>query len=123
MTPLPLPADDCPLPPTTEDVLIRRQLERSLGRHFFEACSGSLQSLLMECGWTIRLAEALTLVLHCPDAITNWRVLNRLSGLAEPLAQFSPLAKIRVYPPGTGHPFEMRVNERGEFRDGPKPIY
>lgn len=119
MTPIPLPPEDRPPEmPTDLDVGLRRQLELSTSQHFFEACDGPTQSLLMECGWTISVAEVLMLVIHCPDAIKNWRVLGHIAAIAEPLAQFSPRAKIRVYPPlGTGAPFDMRVDERSEYRD------
>ncbi|MDB9527245.1 hypothetical protein PN498_14695 [Oscillatoria sp. CS-180] len=113
-----LPPDDQPPASTTDlDATLRRRLELSMRKHFFEACDGSMQSLLMECSWTINIAEVLMLVIHCPDATTNWRVLNGMAQIAEFLAQTSPLAKIRVYPPmGMGGPFDMRVNERSEYR-------
>lgn len=119
MTPIFLPPEDRPPEATTDvDAELRRQLELRTTKHFFESCDGSTQSLLMECGWTISVEEVLILVIHCPDAITNWRVLNRIAEIADPLAQFSPLAKIRVFPPmGTGGPFDMRVDERSEYRD------
>ena len=99
--------------------MLLRQLELSTSQHFFEACEGSIQSLLMECGWTISITDVPTLVIYCPDALGNWRVLSRLAAMAHSLAQFSPQAKIRVYPPaGTGSPFEMRVDERSAYRDG-----
>lgn len=114
-----LPPEDQPPALTSDlDLVLRRQLELSTSKHFFEACNGATQSLLMECGWTISVSEVLMLVIHCPSTTTNWRVLNRIAEIGEILAQFSPLAKIRVYPPqGTGGPFDMRVNERSEYRD------
>lgn len=113
------PEDLPPESPTELDVSLQRQLELSTSKLFFEACDGSTQALLMTCGWTITVAEVLMLVIHCPDAMTNWRVLHRIAAIAEYLAKFSSQAKIRVYPPmGTGGPFDMRVNERSEYRDG-----
>jgi hypothetical protein len=121
MTPLPLslPPDDRPPDDLTEqDAALRRQLELSTNKHFFETCSGSIQSLLMECSWTISVAEVPILVIYCPDSLRNWRVLSQMTTIATALAQFSPQAKIRVYPPmGTGAPFDLRVDERLEFRD------
>ncbi|MGF1458092.1 MAG: hypothetical protein ACFBSG_03610 [Leptolyngbyaceae cyanobacterium] len=120
-----LPSDD--LPPDDQpsqlagdfDALLRRQLELSTCKHFFEACDGAVQSLLMECTWDIQVGTVLVLIIRCPNALTNWRVLNRLAAIAKVLAQFSPLAKIRVYPPrDKGSPFAMRVDERSEYRDG-----
>ncbi|MGP1385334.1 MAG: hypothetical protein ACTS2F_17350 [Thainema sp.] len=119
MLPNDLTPEDLPPDITTDvDAMLRRQLELSTSKLFFEACDGSTQSLLMECQWTIHMAEVLMLIIHCPDPIRNWRILNRMAALAEPLAQFSTHAKIRVYPPlGMSAPFDMRVNERSEYRD------
>lgn len=124
MTPIPLPPDDQPPElPTVLDIRLRRQLELSTSTLFFNACDGSTQSLLMACAWRMEIADVLMLVIYCPDAMTNWRVLNRIAAIAEVLFQFSSLAKIRVHPPqGTGSPFDMRVDERSEFRDGQRPV-
>ncbi|MEL6399185.1 MAG: hypothetical protein AAFO87_16400 [Cyanobacteria bacterium J06607_6] len=112
------PEDQPPVAITDVDAALRRQLELSTRKHFFEACDGPTQSLLMECQWVISLSEVLMLVIHCPDATVNWRVLNRIATIAATVAQFSPLAKIRVCPPmGQGGPFDMRVDERSEYRD------
>lgn len=116
-----LPPED--LPPQTltkADAALRRQLELSTRQHFFRACDPPAQSLLMESGWTICIVEVLTLVIHCPDMTCNWRVLNHIAAIADSLAQFSPRAKIRVYPPsGLEAPFDMRVDERSVYRDQP----
>lgn len=119
MAPHALPPEDRPPENLTDlDAGLRRQLELSTSKHFFEACDGPTQSLLMECRWTINAADVLMLIIQCPDQLRNWRVLHHLPQIASPLAQFSPLAKIRVYPPhGTGGPFDMRVDERSEYRD------
>ncbi|MGP1371789.1 MAG: hypothetical protein ACTS3T_03105 [Almyronema sp.] len=118
MTPTSLPPEDLPpLATTALDALLRQQLEQSTRQHFFENCDGPTQSLLMECRWTVWVAETLILVIHCPDQLRNWRVLNHLATLAECLAQFSPQAKIRVYPPaGLGTPFDFCVDERSVYR-------
>jgi len=114
-----LPPEDLPPESTTDlDAVLRRQLELSTSKHFFEACDGVTQSLLMDCSWTINLAEVLMLVIHCPNTTSNWRILNRITFLAELLAQFSSTAKIRVYPPvDMGGPFDMRVSERSEYHE------
>ncbi|MEM1278541.1 MAG: hypothetical protein AAGG53_00685 [Cyanobacteria bacterium P01_H01_bin.152] len=116
-----LPPEDHPADfPGDRDVGLRRQLELSTQAYFFEACNGSIQALLMECRrWNISVTKGLLLIIHCPDAMTNWRGLNRLAAIAEILVQFSALAKIRVFPsPSQGNPFDMRINERSEYRDG-----
>ena len=119
MIPMSLPPDDLPPSTTTDlDAGLRRQLELSTSKHFWETCDDPAQSLLMECNWTINAADTLMLVIHCPDQYSNWRVLSHITAIAHPLAQFSPHAKIRVYPPfGMGGPFDMRVDERSEYRD------
>ncbi|MDY6937805.1 MAG: hypothetical protein SWY16_09065 [Cyanobacteriota bacterium] len=114
-----LPPEDRP-PETTSklDIRLRQQLERATSKHFFEACNGPAQGLLVECAWTIAIVEVLTLAIHCPDRDKNWRVLNNMTSLAKYLAKFSTQAKIQVHPPsGEGEPFEMRVDERLEYRD------
>ena len=109
-----LPPEDLPPETTTDlDAALNKQLERSLCQYFFEACDGSTQSLLMLCRWDITIAEVATLNIYCSDQEKNWRVLNRMTTLAEYLSQFSPYAKIRVHPPSEmGAPFDMRVDER-----------
>jgi hypothetical protein len=120
MTPISLPPEDLPPDAITDaDANLRRQLELTTRKHFFEACEGSIQSLLMEGRWIINMAEVPMLVIYCPNALHNWRVLSTLVAIARVLAQFSPQAKIRVYPPnGSGSPFEMRIDERSVYRDG-----
>jgi hypothetical protein len=119
MTPITLPPED--LPPNTltdTDLLLRRQLEISTSKLFFEACEGPIQSLLMECGWSITMTMVPMLVIYCPDILHNWRVLSHMGAIAHSLAGFSPQAKIRVFPPtGTGDPFDLRVDERSQIRD------
>ncbi|EKV00047.1 hypothetical protein Lepto7375DRAFT_2137 [Leptolyngbya sp. PCC 7375] len=104
------------LPPeliTDLDAELKRQLEGAICRHFFEACDGSTQSLLMLCRWTITIAEVVILHIYCSDQEKNWRVLDRMTRLAEYLSQLSPRAKIRVHPPSQMEaPFDMRVDER-----------
>lgn len=114
-----LPFADRPPETTTDlDRGLQRQLEMSISRHFFEVCAGPSQSLLMECGWTIQVAETLILVIHCSDQEKNWRVLNHMAAFAERLSQLSPRAKIRVYPPSDkGKPFDMRVDERSTYQE------
>ncbi len=120
MTPLSLPPEDLPPNAITEaDDALRRQLELSTSKYFFEACEGSMQSLLMECSWTITMTDGPMLVIYCPDGLHNWRVLSAMTAIASTLAKFSPQAKIRVYPPeGNGAPFDMRVDERSVYREG-----
>ena len=101
------------------DQSLQRQLEESVSKHFYEACDGVTQGLLLRCEWHITTsANALTLVILCPDMMTNWRVLNNVVPLGKSLEQFISSAKIQVCPPvGMGTPFEIRVDEISVYRD------
>ena len=114
MNPTFLSPDDLPPTSTSElDEKLRRQLEASIAKRFYEACDGVTQALLCQCKWHITTqAAALTLVLICPDMAVNWRVLHNIAALANQLARFTMRARIRVCPPAeTGVPFELRVDE------------
>lgn len=115
-----LPPDD--LPPTEalqSDRTLHHQLEEAVNKHFYETCDGVTQALLVNCQWSITItAAALTLVIHCPDIATNWRVLNNVVSIGSVLEVFSPTAHIRVYPPpDSGIPLEVRVDEISVYRD------
>ena len=114
-----LPEDD--LPPSEiklTDRILQRQLEKSIGNYFYQACDRPTQALLSKCQWyVITNANLITLVIECPDPSLNWRVLKNLVKLGSALASW-PRAKIRVCPPpATGTPFEMRVDEISVYRD------
>jgi hypothetical protein len=113
MPELNLSPDD--LPPTQitpADETLRRQLEAAIARRLYEACDGVTQSILMSCEWYVTTnALALTLVVICPDASTNQRVLSNLVPLGNQLARFSSSAKLRICSSTTGGPFELRVDE------------
>lgn len=115
-----LPVDD--LPPNElgqADTDLQRQLEESVTKHFYEACDGVTQGLLLRCEWRIAsIVDALTLEILCPDMMTNWRVLNNVVALGNALKQFVPSAKVRICPPeDMGMPFEVRVDEVSVHRD------
>ncbi len=115
-----LPPDD--LPPAEalqSDRALHQQLEEAVNKHFYEACDGVTQALLLNCQWSITItAKALTLIIHCPDITTNWRVLNNIVAIGSVLEVFSPSARIRVCPPPeSGIPLEARVDEISVYRD------
>ncbi|HEY9623713.1 MAG TPA: hypothetical protein V6C78_25370 [Crinalium sp.] len=114
-----LPEDDQPPSEAYVDRRLRWQLDESISRRFYEACDDELRSLLGRCEWyTTTHPGVLTLVIDCPDASTNWDVLHSVVPLGQTLEQFSLSAKIRVCPPpGTGTPFEIRVDEISTYRD------
>lgn len=124
-----LPVDD--LPPeelTSSDWVLSQKLEASLNQFFYAACQNvegaderrSLTSLLSQCQWYITTKPQLTtLVIHCPDASVNWRVLEKIVPIAILLERFAirlmprfATGKICVYPPSDAAvPLEVRVDE------------
>ncbi|AFY47077.1 hypothetical protein Nos7524_1187 [Nostoc sp. PCC 7524] len=108
-----------PMQPSSADIMLRQQLEYSISRYFYEACDRTLQNLLSNCRWYVTTqANAMTLVIECPDQFTNWRVLQKLVPMGTLLSQIVSSAKIRVCPPESeGVPFEMRVDELSVYRD------
>ncbi|MBG1269936.1 MULTISPECIES: hypothetical protein [unclassified Nostoc] len=111
--------DSRPIQPTSADIILRQQLEYSISRYFYEACDRTIQNLLSNCRWYVTThANALTLVIECPDQVTNWRVLQTIVPMGTLLYGILSSAKIRVCPPESqGVPFEMRVDELSVYRD------
>lgn len=111
--------DHHPMQPSSADIILRQQLEYSISRYFYEACDRTLKNLLSNCRWYVTTqANAMTLVIECPDQVTNWRVLQKLVPMGKLLNQIVSSAKIRVCPPESeGVPFEMRVDELSVYRD------
>ncbi|MGB3515122.1 MAG: hypothetical protein WBA43_01605 [Elainellaceae cyanobacterium] len=95
--PLLHPDDSSPQDPSSLDQLLHRQLRQSVSRYFYESCDGVMQALLLSCQWQITTtADALTLVIHCPNPATHHRVLNYLPSLARYLARFGNTARIHI---------------------------
>ncbi|MEH2014800.1 hypothetical protein [Nostoc sp.] len=111
--------DSHPMQPTSADIILRQQLEDSISRYFYEACDRTIQNLLSNCRWYVTThANALTLVIECPDQVTNWRILQQIVPMGTLLYGVVSSAKIRVCPPEIqGVPFEMRVDELSVYRD------
>lgn len=111
--------DLTPIQLTSADIILRQQLESSISKFFYSACDRSIQGLLSRCRWYFtNHAQAITLVIECPDEVTNWRILQKLVAMGTWLEQFVSSAKIRVCPPESqGAPFEMRVDELSVYRD------
>ncbi|MFQ4141508.1 hypothetical protein [Chlorogloeopsis sp. ULAP02] len=112
--------DSHPTQLTSADIILRQQLENSISTYFYDACDRTIQNLLSICRWyVITCANAMTLVIECPDQITNWRVLQKIVPMATVLGEIISSAKIRVCPPtNLGMPFEMRVDELSVYREG-----
>ncbi|RUR73912.1 hypothetical protein ACF3DV_25190 [Chlorogloeopsis fritschii PCC 9212] len=112
--------DSHPAQLTSADIILRQQLENSISTYFYDACDRTIQNLLSICRWyVITCANAMTLVIECPDQITNWRVLQKIVPMATVLGEIINSAKIRVCPPANlGIPFEMRVDELSVYREG-----
>jgi hypothetical protein len=104
---------------TSADIILRQQLEYSICKYFYEGCDRNIQDLLSNCRWYVTTnASAMTLVIECPDQVTNWRILQKLVSMAALLHKIVSSAKIRVCPPKSqGMPFEMRVDELSVYRD------
>ena len=114
------PEDDShPMQLTSADIILRQQLEYSISRYFYEACDRTIQNLLSSCRWYVTTqAGVMVVVIECPDAVTNWRVLQKIVPMATILNPIVSSAKIRVCPPESqGIPFEMRVDELSVYRD------
>ena len=64
-----LPEDLPPAEATNTDKILRRQLEESTTKHFYEACDRTTQVFLPRCEWYITIqASTLTLEIACPDS-------------------------------------------------------
>ncbi|GAX37643.1 hypothetical protein [Nodularia sp. NIES-3585] len=111
--------DSRPKQPTSADIILRQQLEYSISRYFYDGCDRIIQNLLSNCRWYVTTrANAMTLVIECPDQVTNWRVLRQIVPMGTLLNSIISSAKIRVCPPDSqGVPFEMRVDELSVYRD------
>lgn len=120
MTPF-LPWDD--LPPEQlgiDDRDLRRQLDLSLTQRFRQLCNSELQTLLNACAWAITTTtNVVTLVIVCPNRVTNWAILSQVVNLGNELAEFSTDARIRIYStPEMLDQFEIRVDELSIYQDG-----
>lgn len=111
--------DSHPFQLTSADIILRQQLEYSLSKYFYEGCDRTIQNLLSNCRWYVTThANAMTLVIECPDQVTNWRILQQIVPMATLINKMVSSAKIRVCPPESqGIPFEMRVDELSVYRD------
>lgn len=111
--------DSHPAQLTSADIILRQQLEYSISKYFYSSCDRNIQDLLSNCRWYVTtIAGVLTLVVECPDQITNWQILRKMVPMAKLLKKVVTSAKIRVCPPdGQGMPFEMRVDELGVYRE------
>lgn len=98
-----VPADLDDLPPeepTAADQQLWRSLERSLGKLFFEGCSGVLQGLLTSCVWHFQnQGFQVTLAIHCPDSILGSRVINHLPEISRVLERLTPSAQVQIHTP------------------------
>ena len=102
-----------PFQPSSADIVLRQQLEKSLSKIFYDNCDRKIRDLLCVCRWYVTThTSAMTLVIECPDRVTNWRILQKMVSMASLLNNIASSAKIRVCPPDSqGMPFEMRVDE------------
>ncbi|MBV6626230.1 MAG: hypothetical protein KI793_25410 [Rivularia sp. (in: Bacteria)] len=108
-----------PFQPSVADIILRQQLEKSLSKFFYENCDRKIKDLLSACRWYVTThTSAMTLVIECPDQVTNWRILQKMVPMASLLNNVASNAKIRVCPPSSeGMPFEMRVDELSVYQE------
>lgn len=74
---------------------------------------------MSNCRWYATThASILTLVIECPDQVTNWKILQQIVPMANVLSGIVSSAKIRICPPDHQTvPFEMWVDELPIYRD------
>ncbi|MEO0970994.1 MAG: hypothetical protein AAFX80_22435 [Cyanobacteria bacterium J06639_18] len=110
--------DECPSQLSSADIVLRQQLESSLGKFFFEKCDDTVKDLLSSCRWYMKNnANAMTLVIECPNHNTNWLILEKVAPMASLLKNMTSSAKIRICPPDSKTtPHEIRVDEVSVYR-------
>jgi hypothetical protein len=109
--------DSHPSQLTSADIILRQQLEYSISKYFYNGCDRTIKDLLSDCRWYVTTIDGtLTLVIECPDQVTNWQVLRKMVPMAKLVKKVVSSAKIRICPPeAQGIPFEMRVDELGVY--------
>lgn len=107
-----LPPDDSP-PLVSLDWELGRELDEYAAQYFYQDCERATQEILSRCGWYLSsFFECPTLVIACPNRVTNWLVLKQLSSLAAVLRGWLKTAQIRIYPPpGEGTILEIAATE------------
>ena len=108
-----------PFQPSSADIILRQQLDKSLSKFFYEKCDRKIRDLLSAWRWYVTThTSAMTLVIECPDQVTTWRILQKMVPMASLLNTVATNAKIRICPPSSeGMPFEMRVDELSVYEE------
>lgn len=115
-----LPSDDMPAEYTIYDEILRRKLDESVSKSFYEACNRILRALLSECEWKITTKPPIMrLVINCPDMENYWYILSAIVEIARKFEMFSDSkARVCIFPPKEyGGPFDMRVGEVFLYKD------
>jgi hypothetical protein len=107
-----LPPDDS-APLVSPDWELGREIDEIAAQYFYQDCDRATQQILSRCGWYFSsFFECPTLVIVCPNRVTNWLVLKQLSSLAAVLRGWLKTAQIRIYPPpGEGTILEIAATE------------
>lgn len=112
--------DDLPDPADRDrDRDLKRQLEATVRKRFYENCNGVAQALLIGSDWSMfNDGTGLLLVIHCPDPSLHSRILNHIAHLGTHLAAFSKTAQLAIYPPADqGDPLHLSVDEIETYKD------
>jgi hypothetical protein len=116
------PEDQPPQQPSVQDRELRRLLDQSLTQQFTDQMmqqdNAMLQLLLSQCDWYITTAANVAmLVIECPNEALNWQVLHQVQPLGTAMKHLSKDAKLRICPPDSSEPFEIRVDELSIYRE------
>ena len=98
---------------TQHDALLSRQLEKSIGKSFYQALDEITQALLSSCHWYFKSkASALTLIIICDNMKSYCNIQKALYRITKCLQKFANKVNISVSPPdGKGEPWHIIINE------------
>ncbi|MBW4512382.1 MAG: hypothetical protein KME64_38700 [Scytonematopsis contorta HA4267-MV1] len=115
-----LPPDDLPAEFTVYDEVLRRRLNESATKGFYESCDRITRALLSQTEWNLSTKPPIIrLVINCPSIEVYWYIISAITQIANRLDRLCDgKAIICVFPPKEyGAPFEMRVSEIFLYKD------
>lgn len=98
---------------TQHDTLLSRQLEKSIGKSFYQTLDEITQALLSSCYWYFTTkASALTLIIISDNIESYCHIQKALYQITKCLLIFANKANISVSPPhGKGEPWHIIIDE------------